>query len=154
MLGYDLWTLLLGLGAGLACGFLNTAASSGSASGLDSASTSGSGSAVSAVGAGSSGASMSHREPPSGISVPGAAEGFVSVASARGSSSSGSALALSGSASAREGFSGSSSASMSKRDPPSEIPDGVYQLTQIVERHFVTLVLEEVETHCGRAAIK
>lgn len=31
MLGYDLWTLLLGLGAGLACGFLNTAASSGSA---------------------------------------------------------------------------------------------------------------------------
>lgn len=31
MLGYDLWTLLLGLGAGVACGFLNTAASSGSA---------------------------------------------------------------------------------------------------------------------------
>jgi hypothetical protein len=31
MLGYDLWTLVLGLGAGLACGFLNTAASSGSA---------------------------------------------------------------------------------------------------------------------------
>ena len=31
MLGYDLWTLALGLGAGLACGFLNTAASSGSA---------------------------------------------------------------------------------------------------------------------------
>jgi uncharacterized membrane protein YfcA len=31
MPGYDLWTLLLGLGAGLACGFLNTAASSGSA---------------------------------------------------------------------------------------------------------------------------
>ena len=31
MLGYDLWTLLLGLAAGLACGFLNTAASSGSA---------------------------------------------------------------------------------------------------------------------------
>jgi uncharacterized membrane protein YfcA len=29
--GYDLWYLLLGLGAGLACGFLNTAASSGSA---------------------------------------------------------------------------------------------------------------------------
>lgn len=28
---YDLWSLLLGLGAGLACGFLNTAASSGSA---------------------------------------------------------------------------------------------------------------------------
>lgn len=31
MLGYDLWALLLGLAAGLACGFLNTAASSGSA---------------------------------------------------------------------------------------------------------------------------
>jgi uncharacterized membrane protein YfcA len=31
MLGYDLWTLVLGLGAGLACGFLNAAASSGSA---------------------------------------------------------------------------------------------------------------------------
>jgi uncharacterized membrane protein YfcA len=31
MFGYDLWTLVLGLGAGLACGFLNTAASSGSA---------------------------------------------------------------------------------------------------------------------------
>jgi len=31
VLGYDLWSLLLGLGAGLACGFLNTAASSGSA---------------------------------------------------------------------------------------------------------------------------
>ena len=31
MLGYDLWTLLLGFGAGLACGFLNTAASAGSA---------------------------------------------------------------------------------------------------------------------------
>jgi uncharacterized membrane protein YfcA len=31
MLGYDLLTLALGLGAGLACGFLNTAASSGSA---------------------------------------------------------------------------------------------------------------------------
>jgi uncharacterized membrane protein YfcA len=31
MLGYDLWTLALGFGAGLACGFLNTAASSGSA---------------------------------------------------------------------------------------------------------------------------
>jgi uncharacterized protein len=31
LLGYDLWTLALGLGAGLACGFLNTAASSGSA---------------------------------------------------------------------------------------------------------------------------
>jgi uncharacterized protein len=30
-LGYDVWSLLLGLGAGLACGFLNTAASSGSA---------------------------------------------------------------------------------------------------------------------------
>lgn len=29
--GYDVWSLLLGLGAGLACGFLNTAASSGSA---------------------------------------------------------------------------------------------------------------------------
>jgi uncharacterized membrane protein YfcA len=29
--GYDLWALLLGLIAGLACGFLNTAASSGSA---------------------------------------------------------------------------------------------------------------------------
>jgi uncharacterized protein len=29
--GYDIWSLLLGLGAGLACGFLNTAASSGSA---------------------------------------------------------------------------------------------------------------------------
>lgn len=29
--GYDIWALLLGLGAGLACGFLNTAASSGSA---------------------------------------------------------------------------------------------------------------------------
>jgi len=27
----DIWSLLLGLGAGLACGFLNTAASSGSA---------------------------------------------------------------------------------------------------------------------------
>ena len=31
MFGYDLWALLLGVGAGLACGFLNTAASSGSA---------------------------------------------------------------------------------------------------------------------------
>jgi uncharacterized membrane protein YfcA len=31
MFGYDPWTLLLGLAAGLACGFLNTAASSGSA---------------------------------------------------------------------------------------------------------------------------
>jgi uncharacterized membrane protein YfcA len=31
MFGYDVWTLILGLGAGLACGFLNTAASSGSA---------------------------------------------------------------------------------------------------------------------------
>jgi uncharacterized protein len=31
VLGYDLWALLLGLLAGLACGFLNTAASSGSA---------------------------------------------------------------------------------------------------------------------------
>jgi len=31
MLCYDLWTLALGFGAGLACGFLNTAASSGSA---------------------------------------------------------------------------------------------------------------------------
>lgn len=31
MFGYDLWTLVLGFGAGLACGFLNTAASSGSA---------------------------------------------------------------------------------------------------------------------------
>jgi uncharacterized membrane protein YfcA len=30
-LGYDIWSLLLGLAAGLACGFLNTAASSGSA---------------------------------------------------------------------------------------------------------------------------
>jgi uncharacterized protein len=30
-LGHDLWGLLLGLAAGLACGFLNTAASSGSA---------------------------------------------------------------------------------------------------------------------------
>ena len=30
-LGYDLWALVLGLGAGVACGFLNTAASSGSA---------------------------------------------------------------------------------------------------------------------------
>lgn len=30
-MAYDLWTLLLGLVAGLACGFLNTAASSGSA---------------------------------------------------------------------------------------------------------------------------
>src|SRR6186997_2558344 len=30
-LGYDLWAVVLGLGAGLACGFLNTAASSGSA---------------------------------------------------------------------------------------------------------------------------
>jgi uncharacterized membrane protein YfcA len=30
-LGYDLWALILGLGAGFACGFLNTAASSGSA---------------------------------------------------------------------------------------------------------------------------
>jgi uncharacterized membrane protein YfcA len=29
--GYDLWALVLGLAAGLACGFLNTAASSGSA---------------------------------------------------------------------------------------------------------------------------
>jgi uncharacterized protein len=29
--GYDIWSLLLGLGAGIACGFLNTAASSGSA---------------------------------------------------------------------------------------------------------------------------
>ena len=36
MPGYDLWTLLLGLGAGLACGFLNTAASSGSAVSLPS----------------------------------------------------------------------------------------------------------------------
>lgn len=31
VVGYDLWALLLGLAAGLACGFLNTAASSGSA---------------------------------------------------------------------------------------------------------------------------
>jgi uncharacterized membrane protein YfcA len=31
MFGYDVWTLILGLGAGLACGFLNTVASSGSA---------------------------------------------------------------------------------------------------------------------------
>jgi uncharacterized membrane protein YfcA len=31
LLGYDLWALMLGLAAGLACGFLNTAASSGSA---------------------------------------------------------------------------------------------------------------------------
>jgi uncharacterized membrane protein YfcA len=31
LLGYDLWALLLGLASGLACGFLNTAASSGSA---------------------------------------------------------------------------------------------------------------------------
>jgi uncharacterized membrane protein YfcA len=31
MLGYDLWALALGVAAGLACGFLNTAASSGSA---------------------------------------------------------------------------------------------------------------------------
>jgi uncharacterized protein len=30
-LGYDLWAMVLGLGAGFACGFLNTAASSGSA---------------------------------------------------------------------------------------------------------------------------
>ena len=30
-LGYDLWALVLGFGAGFACGFLNTAASSGSA---------------------------------------------------------------------------------------------------------------------------
>ena len=30
-LGYDIWALVLGLAAGLACGFLNTAASSGSA---------------------------------------------------------------------------------------------------------------------------
>jgi uncharacterized protein len=30
-LGYDLWAIVLGLGAGFACGFLNTAASSGSA---------------------------------------------------------------------------------------------------------------------------
>jgi len=30
-LSFDIWSLLLGLGAGLACGFLNTAASSGSA---------------------------------------------------------------------------------------------------------------------------
>jgi uncharacterized protein len=30
-LEYDVWSLVLGLGAGLACGFLNTAASSGSA---------------------------------------------------------------------------------------------------------------------------
>src|SRR6186713_3040243 len=30
-LGYDLWAVVLGLGAGFACGFLNTAASSGSA---------------------------------------------------------------------------------------------------------------------------
>jgi len=30
-LDYDIWALVLGLGAGLACGFLNTAASSGSA---------------------------------------------------------------------------------------------------------------------------
>ena len=29
--GYDIWSLLLGFGAGLACGFLNTAASAGSA---------------------------------------------------------------------------------------------------------------------------
>lgn len=29
-LGYGFWALLLGLAAGLACGFLNTAASSGS----------------------------------------------------------------------------------------------------------------------------
>lgn len=31
LLSYDLWSLALGFGAGLACGFLNTAASSGSA---------------------------------------------------------------------------------------------------------------------------
>ena len=31
MFGYEVWTLLLGTAAGLACGFLNTAASSGSA---------------------------------------------------------------------------------------------------------------------------
>jgi uncharacterized protein len=31
LFGYDLWALVLGLAAGLACGFLNTAASSGSA---------------------------------------------------------------------------------------------------------------------------
>src|SRR5262245_13116300 len=31
LLGYDIWALLLGMVAGLACGFLNTAASSGSA---------------------------------------------------------------------------------------------------------------------------
>lgn len=31
LVGYDLWALILGLAAGLACGFLNTAASSGSA---------------------------------------------------------------------------------------------------------------------------
>src|SRR4029450_13008694 len=30
-LEYDIWSLVLGFGAGLACGFLNTAASSGSA---------------------------------------------------------------------------------------------------------------------------
>src|SRR5262245_19455238 len=30
LFGYDLWALVLGLAAGLACGFLNTAASSGS----------------------------------------------------------------------------------------------------------------------------
>src|SRR5919198_5594284 len=30
-LEYDIWSLVLGVGAGLACGFLNTAASSGSA---------------------------------------------------------------------------------------------------------------------------
>jgi uncharacterized membrane protein YfcA len=30
-LEYDVWSLVLGVGAGLACGFLNTAASSGSA---------------------------------------------------------------------------------------------------------------------------
>ena len=30
-LEYDVWSLVLGMGAGLACGFLNTAASSGSA---------------------------------------------------------------------------------------------------------------------------
>lgn len=35
-LGYDIWDLALGLAAGLACGFLNTAASSGSAVSLPS----------------------------------------------------------------------------------------------------------------------
>src|SRR5437899_4413303 len=31
MLGYDLWTLAVALGAGVACGFLNAAAAAGSA---------------------------------------------------------------------------------------------------------------------------